>query len=198
MKIIGLTGGISTGKSTVSNYLLQKGYLVIDADLVAREVVLKGSEGLRVLVDAFGEGILSEVGELDRKRLGQLIFHDEEKRQLLNRLLHPLIRQKILDSIETYRLIDPSIVFLDIPLLFETDYSSLCDEVWVVFVNDQVQLERLMLRDQLNEQEALKRLDSQWSIHKKAKLATRVINNERSLEETYQQVDVCLNELLKI
>ncbi|MBR7926713.1 dephospho-CoA kinase [Aerococcaceae bacterium zg-ZUI334] len=192
MKVIGLTGGIATGKSTVSQYLISKGYEVIDADLVAREVVEVGQPGLVALVQSFGSSILTVDGQLDRKRLGALIFSDVSKRQMVNELLHPYIFESIHRKREQSH---QAILFIDMPLLFEVGYEKQVDEVWLVYVSSDVQLIRLMERDSLSIDLAKERLSSQWPIEQKRQLVTTIIDNSGSVEATYQQVDQALLKL---
>lgn len=194
-KIIGLTGGIATGKSTVSRYLAEKGISIIDADIAARKVVEPQTEGLAQIVDAFSHDVLHADGSLNRKQLGKIVFSDEAKRLQLNALLHPLIRQWIRD--ETARLTSEQqpIIVLDIPLLYEAGYRKHCHQVVVVYTSKETQLKRLMERDGLNETEAKDRIDSQMSIEDKKELADIVIDNEGSLRETYEQVEQWLATL---
>ncbi|MBS4461669.1 MULTISPECIES: dephospho-CoA kinase [unclassified Facklamia] len=192
MKVIGLTGGIATGKSTVSQYLISKGYEVIDADLVAREVVEVGQPGLVALVQSFGSSILTVDGQLDRKRLGTLIFSDVPKRQMVNELLHPYIFERIRRKREQS---NQAILFIDMPLLFEVGYEKQVDEVWLVYVSKDVQLTRLMERDSLSMDLAKERLSSQWPIEQKRQLVTTIIDNSGSVKATYQQVEQALLKL---
>ncbi|MBK0347708.1 dephospho-CoA kinase [Aerococcaceae bacterium zg-ZJ1578] len=192
MKVIGLTGGIATGKSTVSQYLISKGYEVIDADLVAREVVEVGQRGLAALVQSFGASILTVDGQLNRKRLGTLIFSDVSKRQIVNELLHPYIFESIRRKREQSH---QAILFIDMPLLFEVGYEKQVDEVWLVYVSKDVQLTRLMERDSLSMDSAKERLSSQWPIEQKRQLVTTIIDNSGSVEATYQQVEQALLKL---
>lgn len=188
---IGITGGIATGKSTVSAYLRSKNYCVIDADIGAREVVKKGTVGLQKLVEMFGETILLPSKELNRPALATLIFNDEMKRQQVDRLLHPLILVWMYAQVP----LNEKIVFFDVPLLFEVKWHQKMDSVWVVSTTDSLQLERLMARNQLTEQMALQRIQSQMPLQAKEKLANVIIYNNESLTQLYQQVD---EQLLKL
>lgn len=191
--ILGLTGGIATGKSTVSRYFAEKGIPVVDADLAARKVVEPGTEGLAGIVAHFGPAILNMDGTLNRKKLGSIIFADEAKRQVLNQTLHIHIRRQIQN--ETQVLLDQkhSLIVLDIPLLFESGYDKNCNAVMVVYTTPEVQKQRLMARNNLTEQEANDRISSQISIDDKKALADIVIDNNGSLEATYEQVEKWLN-----
>ena len=186
--ILGLTGGIASGKSTVSAYLAQNGALIIDADLIARQVVAKKSSGLKQIVAKFGGEILTASGELDRKKLGKLVFSNKELLKALTDITGPLIRAEILREIEAAKKAQVKLVVLDIPLLFETGYQTLCDKVMVVTIPSKLQLERVMKRDKLSAAEARKRIANQLPVSKRNELADVLIDNSKSVAETYQQV----------
>ncbi len=191
--IIGITGGIATGKSTFCNLLSKLGFLVIDSDKIARDVVEIGSEGLKNVVDYFGDDILKEDGSLDRNKLGDLIFNDEKKRIALNNILHPLITKKIKKLIDDNISIE-KVIFIDIPLLLEVrsnlEKNGLdFDQVWLIYSKESTQVKRLMNRNNLSQDQALMRIKSQMNIEEKRKLADLVINNEGSLEELEQMVE---------
>lgn len=194
--ILGLTGGIATGKSLVSDYFKSQGYPVIDADQVSRQVVEVGSVGLSRVADHFGSHILLENGELDRKKLGQLIFSDSEKREKLNAILHPLIRSKILKQLDQLKKENHDLIILDLPLLFESDYEDQVDQVMVVHIDKDLQVKRLMKRNKLSQREALQRIHSQMSLEEKMKKAQILIDNSGTKEEAYQQVNTWLEKKL--
>lgn len=194
MKIVGLTGGISSGKSTVSSYLKQLKIPVIDADEVARKVVEPNSQGAIEIRKAFGSDVFEEDGSLNRQKLGALIFSNAENRQKLDDLLQPLIKIMILDEIEEYRQKGETMIVLDLPLLFEKQYEELCEEIIVVYIPKELQLERLMKRNQYTKQEALSRIDSQLSIEEKRKRATVLLDNQGTIQQLYQQVEQWLVE----
>ena len=194
MKIVGLTGGISSGKSTVSSYLKQLKIPVIDADEVARKVVEPNSQGAREIRKTFGSDVFEEDGSLNRQKLGALIFSNAENRQKLDDLLQPLIKIMILNEIEEYRQKGETMIVLDLPLLFEKHYEKLCEEIIVVYVPRELQLERLMKRNQYTKQEALSRIDSQLSIEEKRKRATVLLDNQGTVQQLYQQVEQWLVE----
>ena len=193
-KIIGLTGSISTGKTQVSNYLRDSGEKVIDADLIAREVV--DFEPVKEKIkEAFGNDIYKD-DELDRKALGEIVFRDKEKRQVLNEIEHPEIYRLILEEIKKSK----GRVFVDIPLLFESEelnkkYNLNFDEIWLVYVDRETQIKRLMKRDDISEDFALEKINSQMSLEEKKKLADLVIDNSRGLEDTFRQVEENLKRL---
>ena len=194
MKIVGLTGGISSGKSTVSSYLKQLEIPIIDADEVARKVVEPNSQGAIEIRKTFGSDVFEEDGSLNRQKLGALIFSNAENRQKLDDLLQPLIKIMILDEIEEHRQKGENMIVLDLPLLFEKQYEELCEEIIVVYIPKELQLERLMKRNQYTKQEALSRIDSQLSIEEKRKRATVLLDNQGTIQQLYQQVEQWLVE----
>ncbi|APZ49160.1 dephospho-CoA kinase [Jeotgalibaca sp. PTS2502] len=189
MFVLGLTGCIATGKSTVSRYLASKGIAIVDADLGARQVVEIGSPGLQAIADYFGPDVLLEDGSLNRKKLGSLIFSDSEKRAALDGLLDGYIRQWMRDQIDFHRQNGVDLLVLDIPLLFEAGYAPLCDAIMVVYTPKELQCQRLMQRDDLTKAQAIDRMNSQLSIEIKKEKADIVIDNSGNLAETYLQVD---------
>jgi dephospho-CoA kinase len=192
--IIGLTGSIATGKSTVSLMFDDFNIPVVDADKVARQVVVPGEPAYKEIVKEFGEAVLKEDQTLDRKELGSIVFADEEKRKKLNSIIHPQIRKKMLHDRD--QLVDQgeNCVVLDIPLLYESKLTHYVDQVIVVYADPEVQLERLMERDGYSEKEAQQRISSQMSIKEKASLADVVINNNGTKYETYEQLEKVLKE----
>ncbi|MBR3119321.1 MULTISPECIES: dephospho-CoA kinase [Oceanobacillus] len=186
--VIGLTGSIATGKSTVSQMFKDFEIPVVDADKIAREVVNPGEEAYERVVKVFGESILLPNQTLDRKALGSLIFKDEAKRKLLNSIIHPAIRERIFERKDAHIKAGEQCVVLDVPLLFEGDYSKVVDRTIVVAVDEAVQLERLMKRNELTEEEARERINSQLSIKEKAKLADAVIDNNGTIAQSREQL----------
>ena len=187
--ILGLTGSIATGKSTVAKLFLSAGIPVVDADLGARAVVLPGAPGLADIIEHFGEAYLLSDGTLDRKRLGALIFSDREKRKELDVLLKERISDWIQAEKERYISEGHKLIVLDIPLLYEGGYEDSCDAVMVVYVPEELQVQRLMSRNHLDADEATWRMQSQLSIEKKKELADFVIDNSGTIEETKKQVN---------
>ncbi|WP_347301472.1 dephospho-CoA kinase [Dolosigranulum savutiense] len=186
--IVGLTGGIATGKSTVTNYLRAQGIPVIDADDLSRRVVQPGEPGLALIKEHFGPHVILDTGELDRQALGKIIFGDKGQRQQLNELLHPLIAAEMDREIARLEQRGDMLIMLDIPLLFETNFSEKVDEVMVVYTPESVQLERLMARDELSRIDAESRIQAQLSIEEKRCRADYVIDNSGSHAQTTQQV----------
>lgn len=195
---IGLTGGIATGKSTVSSMLAMKGALLVDADVIAREVMLPGHPVLGKVTEHFGQAILLEDGTLDRKKLGELIFNNPEERVVLNGITHPAIRQEIRERTEAFELQYPNrLVVVDIPLLLEArEQYPYLDEIVVVYVPRELQLKRLIERDDLAREAAEARLSSQMDIEQKKALADILIDNSGTLAETQQQVDKLWHRLV--
>lgn len=194
--IIGLTGGIASGKSTVAQWIRAVGFEVVDADQLVHDLQQKGGALHQVLVDWLGETILTVEGELNRKSLSEQLFAHPERLAEASRLQAPIIRQALAD--ERDRLIAKGKpFFMDIPLLFEQGYQDWCDEIWLVYAPWQRQLERLMARNQYSREEALQRMDSQMSIEEKRAKASLVIDNSGNLEHTQQQVQQLLVRLHK-
>lgn len=186
--VIGLTGGIASGKSTVSNMFGELHIPVIDADVIAREVVEPGKEAYNKIVEVFGNEILEKNGELDRAKLGGIIFHDKEKRMQLNHIVHPAVRKEMKEQKEAYIREGREVVVLDIPLLFESRLTELVDYTFVVYVDGNTQLTRLMNRNGFTEEEAKARIASQMQLEEKVALADYVINNNGTIEETRAQL----------
>lgn len=188
---IGITGSIACGKSTVSNYLREKGYIIIDADKLGH-IALTSDEVKEKLKKSFGYIIL-ENNEISREKLGKLVFGNNENLKVLNSIVHPYIRKIILQLQEKHR--DERLVFLDIALLFEAGFEDLVEKIIVVHVDEKIQLARLMSRNALSKEQAMFRIESQMSSNDKSKLGNYVINNSNTKEETYRQIDLILDEL---
>lgn len=186
--VLGLTGGIASGKSTVSQIFKQLGVPIIDADQIAREVVLPGTKGLEMVKETFGANVIDQNGRLDRKALGAIVFQDLKKREQLNGILHPLILNRILYLIGELKKDDYPLIVLDIPLLYEINFEKELNGVMVVYVSEETQLERLINRDDIEEEEARRKIETQMSLDQKAKKADYVINNNDSLKKTAEQV----------
>lgn len=185
-KILGLTGGIACGKSTISAYLKELGLPVIDADECSRAVVEKGSIGLEKLAKIFGNKILKNDGTLNRKALGRIVFSDSEQLSLLNAVMEPLIREEISRRLNQENNAD--LVVLDAPLLIEQHYDKICDFIMTIDVPKEIQLERLIERDELSEDDAKKRIDSQLSPKERNGFADVVIDSSGTVEQTRKQV----------
>lgn len=192
--IIGLTGSIASGKSTVANMLKAYGLPIVDADLVARQVVEPGSETLKQIAAAFGDDVIQTDGTMDRTKVGTLIFHDEAKRTQLNSIIHPAIRAEMLRQRDSYIAAGEPNVVMDIPLLFESKLQSYVEKIIVVSVSEETQLSRLMARNTLSEEEATARIRSQLAMDVKEAGADAVIYNNGTIEETAAQLKAILAE----
>ncbi|KAL4572108.1 hypothetical protein LXL04_018877 [Taraxacum kok-saghyz] len=197
MRIIGLTGGIATGKSTVSNLFKANGFPVVDADVIARDVLKKGTGGWRKVVAAFGDDILLENGEVDRPKLGQIVFTDPSKRQLLNRLLSSYISYGILWEVFKLWIKGYKIIILDVPLLFEAKMDTWTNPTIVVYIDPETQLQRLMTRDRTSTQDAQNRINAQMPLDEKRSRADIVIDNNGSLEDLNENFRKVLNQVTK-
>lgn len=192
--VVGLTGGIASGKSTVSAMLKEKKITVIDADLEARLAVEKGEPAYTQIAAEFGPAVLLPNGEIDRQKLGAIIFHDEQKRQRLNQIVHPEVRRRMTDQKEAAIVQGKNIVVLDIPLLFESKLTYMVDKTILVYVDQEIQLERLMKRNQLSLAEAKARINSQIPLADKRNLADAIIDNNGTLEATKTQLEDILSK----
>ena len=185
MVIAGLTGGIASGKSTVSAFLEDAGAVIVDADKIAREVVQKDRPAWRKIVDAFGRSILLPDGEINRILLGEIIFGDPAQQLILNRIVHPdVFAETAMRLAEIENKQPGAVVILDVPLLIESGMDMDFSEILVVYVPESVQIQRLMARDRLTQTQALARIRSQMPIEEKKKHATIVIDNSGSRENT--------------
>ena len=193
-RIIGLTGGIASGKSTVTSYLREKGYPVIDADQVVHDLQAPGGELYRVLVDHFGKEILTKEGELDRLALGQRIFSDPSERDWSNRIQGRLIREA-LAKVRDRQTAQSDLFFMDIPLLIEQHYEEWFESVWLVAVSKETQLMRLMERNHLSELQAQERIVAQMPLDEKRAHADLVLDNNGDLVALYAQLDAALQQL---
>ncbi|MCD8842773.1 dephospho-CoA kinase [Staphylococcus gallinarum] len=192
-KVIGLTGGIATGKSTVSELLTIHGFKIVDADVASRKAVEKGTTGLAQIREHFGEEAILENGEMDRQYVGELIFNYPEKRLELNEIVHPIVHEIMEQEKEAY-LEQGYNVIMDIPLLYENELQNTVDEVWLVYTSESIQIERLMERNDLSLEDAKARVLSQISIDKKRRMADHVIDNRDTKLELKQNVETLLIE----
>jgi len=186
--IIGLTGSIASGKSTVVKMMTALGLPIVDADIVARDVVEPGTETLKLIVENFGQDILLEDGSLNRAKLGDIIFHEPVKRKMLNDIMHPAIRKEMLRQRDAYIEAGEKHVVMDIPLLFENKLQHFVERIIVVSVSEEIQLRRLMERNNLSKEDALARMHSQLPMSVKEKGAHAVIYNNENLEQTEHQL----------
>ena len=186
-KIIGITGGIASGKSTVTNFLRKQGFQVVDADAVVHQLQKPGGRLFQILVEHFGEKVLLEDGELDRPLLASLIFSNSDEREWSKQTQGQIIREELMVLRDKLAQTE-DLFFMDIPLLFEQDYASWFDETWLVYVRRDTQLDRLMKRDYLTIEDAQARLASQWPLEEKKRLASHILDNNGSREQLLSQV----------
>ena len=192
MKIIGLTGGIGTGKSTVSAYLAQKGCKIIDADLISHQMTEAGSPCLAEIKAAFGEDVFLRDGNLDRKKVGRLVFADATKKKTLEQIITRRVIEKTLRILQDCRAQQEDLAVLDAPLLFECGMQRYTDETWLVVCRTETRLRRIAARDGLAEEDIQKRIANQMSTEQKEKLADYIIDNSRDLAWLYAQIDTLL------
>ncbi|MDN5311160.1 MAG: dephospho-CoA kinase [Thermoanaerobacteraceae bacterium] len=196
MKVIGLTGGIASGKSTISMLLKNRGAVIIDADKIAREIMTPGKPVWHAVIGHFGRGILLDGKNIDRKKLGRIVFSDQKLLETLNSITHPAIVQEIKERLDYYRHKNEKVVVVDAALLLEIGLDSLVDEVWVVVVDEKNQLKRLMDREKgMDLEEARNRIRAQMPLDEKIKMADKIIDNSGSIEETERQIDELWREI---
>jgi len=196
MIVIGLTGGIASGKSTVSKILQKLGAKIIDADKIARDVVEPHKRAWQEIVEAFGKEILQSDLNLNRKKLGEIVFSNKEDLEKINNITHPQITNQTLDSLHRYDQKGVGVAVIDAALLIETGMHRLVDLVWVVKIDQKEQIRRLVAREKISEEEALKRIYSQTSVEEKVKHAQQVIDNSGRIEELEETVTKLWKELL--
>ena len=196
--VYALTGGIGSGKSTVAGLFLDAGAQVIDADKIAYEVVARGSLGLQEVISRFGTEFLTSNGDLDRVKMGQRVFGDEEARKALESIVHPRVAKRAVEAFRLAREARPqSLIVYDIPLLFETSQEKDFEGVILVFVDEETQKNRLLARDGLSQEDIQRRLDAQIPLREKQARADFVIDNTGSLEETKQEVRKLFEDLME-
>lgn len=182
-----MTGGIASGKSTVSRALQEMGAIVIDADEVAHSIVEPGKPAWEDIVALFGVEILHEDQTINRDKLGSIVFDDPESLQELNQITHPRVMEHFKHILQTIKADQPNaVVFIEVPLLYETHMERICDEVWVIWVDEETQIERLMKREDLDRDDSIKRIDAQMNLDEKAKRADIVIDNRNTMKETIE------------
>ena len=189
MKIIGLTGGIGSGKTTVSEYLVKKGFSVIDADAVAREIVGPGMKATKAIESVFGVEMINSDGTLNRKRLGETVFSDKKKLSRLNQITHEEILKIINLRILEYKKKNTNLIFIDAPLLFETGLDSMADEIWVIDAPENLRIQRVEKRDFMEYKEIKSRISNQMKQNLKNAKATFVIDNSLGMEELRVKID---------
>lgn len=192
--IIGITGSIASGKTFVTDYLKELGYKIIDADEISKNLLKKDSKGYFKVIDVFSKDILTENGEIDRKKLAKMIFNNSINKKKLEEIVHPLVFEEIEEYKEKYK--EEKYIFISMPLLFETGYQKKVDKVITVYIKKDIQVERLMRRDNIDREYAITKISSQFDLEEKVKNSDYVIDNSNSKEETIEKVKKVL-ELLK-
>lgn len=194
MKIIGITGGIGSGKSTVANILQNFGAKVIDADRISREVTEKGQPALKETVDYFGEEVLNKDGDLDRKKLGEIVFKDDEKLKILNDITHKYIIERIRQHLDKFKAENVRVVVLDVPLPVKHGFLDIVDEVWVVVAKKETRVKRIIERNGFSYKEAISRINAQQSDEDYLKIADEVIQNDGTTEDLVKYVTMLYNK----
>lgn len=193
--IIGLTGTIGSGKSTVSARLAKLSALVLDADTISREAVKKGADGLNKIAEVFGKEVIDANGELDRKALAGIVFSDESKRLILNGIIHPQVLKALKERTHGEKALNPNrMIVWDVPLLIEVGWVEYVDSVWLVTAPEQTRINRIMARDGCTIKQAQSRICAQMSEEEKARFSNEIIDNGGSLEQLYQRVDALYSE----
>lgn len=196
MKVIGLTGGTGSGKGVVSRSLEEAGAVIVDADRIAHEIIEKGKPAYREIIAYYGEDILDAEGDIIRKKLGEIVFHDAEKLAFLNQCTHKYIKQEIERQIDAAKQAGTAkAVILDAPLLLEVGLESVCDAVWVVYAEPEVRAQRIMARDGISHELALARIANQKSWEEYRNAADLVIDNSGTIDALQTQLDVILKNL---
>jgi len=195
--IVGITGGIASGKTTATDYLQSLGAMVLDADVESRAVTAPGGRALSAIREYFGDGVFCEDGTLDRHALGRIVFSDIAQRHALEAIIHPMVQHKMLSDINEAGRKGEKIVFLSVPLLYETGMDALCDETWVLSLDREMQLKRLMERDSIDYEAAVRRVNSQMSNEERNARATVIIRTSRTVEQTRAEIAALYKDLKK-
>ena len=195
--IIGLTGGIGTGKSEAARFLASLGAVHLDADAVSHELTQSGGEALGPIRAEFGDGVFREDGTLDRQALANITFSDPARKRALEAILHPRIQRDLMRGIDRAAEEGAKVVILDVPLLFETGMDALCDETWVLSADAETQVARVMMRDRVEREQVEARIQNQMPAEEKEKLATQVIPTERPMEKTQAELASMYQQVLK-
>lgn len=195
MNVIGLTGTIGSGKSTFSEYLREKGYPVVDADRIAKELMQKGQKGYARVIENFSEKILNGEGQIDRKKLSDLVFADEEKLKKLNSIIHPLVIEQVDRQVRRHFHLGEDLIFVDAPLLIEAGMYRITDKVVLIKASTAVLLSRVMQRDNITREKAKLIIDAQMPVSEKEKFADYIIENNGGKDALYAKADALLEEL---
>ncbi len=193
-KVVGITGGIASGKSNVCQVIKKLGYPIISCDEITRNNYEIGGKIYNVVLERFGNEYLLEDGNIDKKKLARLIFNNQSAKMLINSITHPIIKDELLEEIAKY---DDGLIFVEIPLLYEAKFDTICDIVICVFLSQKYQVERLMEREGIDEDFALKKIHSQMDLYMKKSLADYVIDSKGNFNETEKQVIDVINKIKK-
>ncbi len=193
--VLGVTGGIGSGKSTVSSILKEFGAFIIDADVISREVVMPGEKALLELTEAFGVDILDEWGQLKRKKLAEVVFNNKERLGIINGIVHKYVAQRIEDRVREQLLKKTGIIVIDAPIPIKTGFLDLCDRVWTVYAPQELRIERVMERNGMTMEEAVARINSQIPDEDYLSIADTVINNDGGFSQLREEVKARLNKL---
>ncbi len=192
---LGLTGGIASGKSTADEFFKKKKIPIIDSDLIAHKIMEIGQNGYKAVVDYFGTDILNDDQMINRRKLGGIVFNDKAKLKKLNELTHPLVHQEIKQQMARYRANQEKLVVIDVPLLFESGFESLCNGVLVISITPELQIERLMKRNAFTKKEAIARINNQMPLSEKEKRATYVVANTGTIDDLEKKLSDLLQEI---
>ncbi len=192
---LGLTGGIASGKSTADEFFKKKKIPIIDSDLIAHKIMEIGQNGYKAVVDYFGTDILNDDQTINRRKLGGIVFNDKAKLKKLNELTHPLVHQEIKQQMARYRANQEKLVVIDVPLLFESGFESLCNGVLVISITPELQIERLMKRNAFTKKEAIARINNQMPLSEKEKRATYVVANTGTIDDLEKKLSDLLQEI---
>ena len=195
--VVGITGGIASGKTAATDFLEEQGALVLDADVESRALTAENGEALPMIREKFGDGVFNEDGTLNRRALGEIMFASEEQRHALEGILHPMIQHRIVQRIRQAGQNGVPFLFLSVPLLFETGMDALCDETWCLTLDPDEQLARLMERDGLTRSEAEARIASQMPLEEKERRASLIIRTNRSMDATRAELTSLLRDLIR-
>lgn len=197
MVIIGLTGGIGSGKSETARHLISLGAVHVDADAISRSLTAPGGEALAPIRETFGDSVFNEDGTLDRRALGDYVFNNVAARRALEGIIHPRVQRITMEAVDAARENGADAVILDVPLLFETGMDALCDVNWVITADREMRIQRVMARDGLPREAVEARINSQMSDEEKIARATRVIKNDQNLDKLKAELTNLYNQLLK-
>ena len=195
--MLGLTGGIACGKSTVAKKLEELGAVHIDADAISHELTGPNGAALERIRETFGDGVFYADGALDRGALAAVVFSDEDQKRALERIIHPMVQHRMLQVADQADKEGKKVCVLNVPLLYETAMDAMCDEVWVVSLPEEKQIQRLMNRDQLTREQALARIESQMPLEEKEGRAARVFKTDKPEHDTMREVEHCYRDLLR-